>query len=260
MKVVTWNVNSINVRLPNILKYLNDYKPDVLCLQELKCLDEKYPLEALNDVGYESVQSCQKTYNGVSIISKVKGENIDFNPVNITDDEKRSISGTYHGIRIINFYVVNGQAVDSEKYQHKLAWLKKAYNYIAEQLKLYPKLIVLGDFNIVPRKNDAHNFSSDDILCSDKERDSLESIINLGLNDCYNDDMNESPYTWWDYRGGAFHRDIGYRIDLLLASKKVYKSIKKYEVNRDTRHKSWCMEQSKTSDHAPVMIEIENHI
>ena len=260
MKIVTWNVNSINVRLPNILKYLNDYKPDVLCLQELKCLDEKYPSEALQNAGYESVQSCQKTYNGVSIISKIKGQNIELNPVHITDDEKRSIAATYHDVRVINFYVVNGQAINSDKYLHKLNWLDKASEYISEQLKLHPKLIVLGDFNIVPRKEDAYNFSSDDILCSDKERDSLQSIINLGLKDCYNDKTNESPYTWWDYRGGAFHRDIGYRIDLLLASQITHKSIKKYEVHKDTRHKSWCKEQPKTSDHAPVMIEIENHI
>jgi exodeoxyribonuclease-3 len=185
MKIVTWNVNSINVRLPNILKYLNEYKPDVLCLQELKCIDEKYPLEALNDAGYESVQSCQKTYNGVSIISKSKGDNIELNPVNIIDGEKRSIAGTYHGVRIINFYVVNGQGINSDKYQHKLIWLDKAFNYISEQLKLYPKLIVLGDFNIVPRIEDAYNFSTNDILCSDKERDALQSIINLGLTDCY---------------------------------------------------------------------------
>jgi exodeoxyribonuclease-3 len=260
MKIVTWNVNSINVRLPNILKYLNDYAPDVLCLQELKCLEDKYPVEELNNVGYKSVQSCQKTYNGVSIISKIKGENIELNPVNITDDEKRSIAGTYDGIRIINFYVVNGQAIDSDKYYHKLAWLEKASAYIKKQLKLFPKLVVLGDFNIVPREKDAYDFTSDQILCSDKERESLESIINLGLIDCYNENTNESPYTWWDYRGGAFHRDVGYRIDLLLASQQLHKSFKKYEVNRDTRHKSWCKEQPKTSDHAPVMIEIENHI
>ncbi len=256
MKIVTWNVNSINVRLPNILKYLHDYKPDVLCLQELKCLDDKYPSDALGDIGYKSIQSCQKTYNGVSIISKIEAEDIALNPVNISNDEKRSIAGTYNGIRVINFYVVNGQAVDSDKYRHKLAWLNKASEYIKQQLTLHPKLIVLGDFNIVPKETDAFDFSKDQILCSDKEREALSSIIKLGLTDCYINNTDESPYTWWDYRGGAFHRDAGYRIDLILASDKAAKSIKKYEVNKDTRHKSWCSEQPKTSDHAPVMIEI----
>ena len=256
MKIVTWNVNSINVRLPNILKYLSEYKPDILCLLELKCMSEKYPLDALKEFGYYSVQSCQKTYNGVSIISKIKGEDVIENPVNIVADEKRSIVGTYNGVRIINFYVVNGQAIGSDKYEHKLKWLIKAKQFIKEQLKIYPNLIVLGDFNIVPNERDATNFSPEDILCSDKEREALSSIINLGLVDCYDPVDEESPYTWWDYRGGAFHRDIGYRIDLLLASKSSHMRLKSYQVHRDTRHKSWCREQPKTSDHAPVMIEI----
>ena len=218
MKIVTWNVNSINVRLPNILKYLNEYKPDVLCLQELKCMSDKYPFDALKDSGYHTVQSCQKTYNGVSIISKTKGEDVLENPVNIIADEKRSIVGTYNGVRIINFYVVNGQAINSDKYVHKLKWLKIAKQFIKEQMKVYSNLIVLGDFNIVPDESDATNFSPQDILCSDKEREALRSILDLGLVDCYEHVDEESPYTWWDYRGGAFHRDIGYRIDLLLAS------------------------------------------
>ena len=141
MKVVTWNVNSINVRLPNILKYLVDYQPDVLCLQELKCMSDKYPFDALNEAGYFTEQSCQKTYNGVSIISKEKGVEVIDNPVNISSDEKRSIAGTYNGLRIINFYVVNGQAINSDKYQHKLKWLSKAKKYISDQLKIYPNLI-----------------------------------------------------------------------------------------------------------------------
>ena len=256
MKIVTWNVNSVNVRLPNILKYLSNYKPDVLCLQELKCMSDKYPLDALKEFGYHSVQSCQKTYNGVSIISKIRSEDVEENPVNIVEDEKRSIAGTYNGVRIINFYVVNGQAINSEKYDHKLKWLKKAKQYIKEQLKAYPNLIVLGDFNIVPYESDARNFSSEDILCSDKEREALRSILDLGLVDCYEPVDEESPYTWWDYRGGAFHRDIGYRIDLLLASKLSHMGLKSYKVHRETRHKSWCQGQPKTSDHAPVMIEI----
>jgi exodeoxyribonuclease-3 len=170
--------------------------------------------------------------------------------------KKRSIVGTYNGVRIINFYVVNGQALGSDKYEHKLKWLSKAKHYIKEQMKIYPNLIVLGDFNIVPDESDATNFSPEDILCSDKEREALRSILDLGLVDCYEPADEESPYTWWDYRGGAFHRDIGYRIDLLLASKSSHIGLKSYEVHRDTRHKSWCQEQPKTSDHAPVMIEI----
>ena len=256
MDIVTWNVNSVNVRLPNILKYLNDFQPDILCLQELKCTYDKYPLQAFIDSGYESIQSCQKTYNGVSILSKIKPKDIEINPVMINKDEMRSISGTYDGIRVINFYVVNGQSIGSDKYKHKMKWLKKAYTYISKQLQTHNKLVVVGDFNIVPSESDAHNFSANDILCSDDERGALQDIIDLGLVDCFRPEADSSPYTWWDYRAGAFHRDIGYRIDLLLASKPLFKDLKNYQVHRETRHKSWCSAQPKTSDHAPVMITV----
>ncbi|MEL0280801.1 MAG: exodeoxyribonuclease III [Gammaproteobacteria bacterium] len=256
MKISTWNVNSINVRLPNVLKYLTDYQPDVLCLQELKCNDDKYPLDSIQNAGYHSIQACQKTYNGVSIISKLKLTDIEINPVHIISDEMRSIAATFQGIRIINFYVVNGQAIESDKYIYKLEWLKKAKTYLKNQLSLYKDLVLVGDFNIVPSELDAHNFSSKDILCSDKERKSLKDILKLGLNDSFRTNNNETPYTWWDYRAGAFHRDIGYRIDLILTTNNLFNGIKSYEVHRDTRHKSWCSEQPKTSDHVPVMITL----
>ena len=254
MKIVTWNVNSVNVRLPNILKYLNDYQPDILCLQELKCTEEKYPLDIIKSAGYHSIQACQKTYNGVSIISKIKSSQNELNPVFVTEGEMRSIAATFEDIRVINFYVVNGQSLDSDKYRHKIKWLKNACKYISEQLKKYEKLVVLGDFNIAPHESDAYNFSSQNILCSDNERESLQKILDLGLIDCYEKVDSESPYTWWDYRAGAFHRDIGYRIDLVLASRALKKTTHGYAVHKETRHKSWCIEQPKTSDHAPVMI------
>ena len=174
----------------------------------------------------------------------------------INNDEMRSISATFDDLRVINFYVVNGQSIGSEKYIHKLNWLKIAHQYIKQQLNSYHNLVVVGDFNIVPNENDASNFSSEDILCSDKEREALQAILDLGLIDCYKPQDNVSPYTWWDYRAGAFHRDIGYRIDLLLGSSKLIKELQNYEVHRETRHKSWCPEQPKTSDHAPVMITL----
>ena len=260
MNIVTWNVNSVNVRLPNILKYLRDYKPDVLCLQELKCSDDKYPIDEFTSAGYNTIQACQKTYNGVSIISKTQATDSAINPVYVTQDEMRSIAATYNGVRVINFYVVNGQSVGSEKYQHKLNWLKKAQKYVKEQLKLYPDLVVVGDFNIVPNESDSFDFSSSNILCSDAERDALRDIINLGLNDCFSVEEGCSPFTWWDYRAGAFHRDLGYRIDLLLASASLHTKLTNYTVHRDTRHKSWCEEQPKTSDHAPVMISVKKTI
>ena len=128
--------------------------------------------------------------------------------------------------------------------------------YIKQQLSSHHKLVVFGVFNIVPNENNASNFSSNDILCSDKERKALQAILNLGLTDCYKPQDNVSPYTWWDYRAGAFHRDIGYRIDLLIASSLLIKDVQQYEVHRDSWYKSWCPELPKTSDHAAVMITL----
>ena len=159
MKISTWNVNSVNVRLPNVIKYLSDYQPDILCLQELKCDTDKYPLDSIQNAGYHSIHACQKTYNGVSIISKTKASDIDINPVEIIPGEMRSIAATYKGIRIINFYVVNGQAIGSDKYKYKLEWLKKAKHILKIELSK-KKLVLVGDFNIVPSEHDAHNFSS----------------------------------------------------------------------------------------------------
>ena len=245
MKIVTWNVNSVNVRLPNILKYLRDYQPDILCLQELKCSSDKYPLDSIKSAGYHSIQACQKTYNGVSIISKIKSSHSDINPVCVTEGEMRSIAATFGDIRVINFYVVNGQSLTSDKYKHKIKWLEKAHEYISNQLKEYEKLLVLGDFNIVPNESDAYDFSAQNILCSDRERESLQNILDLGLTDCYEKDDSVSPYTWWDYRAGAFHRDIGFRIDLILSSQALIKTIHGYTVHKETRHKSWCADQPK---------------
>ena len=134
MKIATWNVNSVNVRLPNILKYLKDYQPDILCLQELKCSEDKYPFEDFVAEGYHSIQACQKTYNGVSIISKFQGMDWENNPVALNDGEMRSISATFDDLRVVNLYVVNGQAIGSEKYTHKLKWLENARKYIKDQL------------------------------------------------------------------------------------------------------------------------------
>lgn len=255
MKVVTWNVNSVNVRLPNIIKFIETYKPDVLCLQELKCDDSKYPLDTFDKLGYTSSHACQKTYNGVSILSRKKPNNVLTNPIFLDPNEKRSVIVTVDGIRIINLYVVNGKSIGSDKYKYKLDWLSNAKKIIKKELEKHKKLILLGDFNIAPNVIDSYDPDYNELLCSDEERQSLKSITNLGLYDCYIPDNENTPYTWWDYRSGNFYKDIGFRIDLILATGNIKDNLLKYHVHRDTRHKSWCIEQPKTSDHAPVSIE-----
>ncbi len=259
MILATWNVNSIKVRLPNVLKYLHDFKPDVLVLQETKVIDDAFPSEALDSVGYHSVYCGQKTYNGVAIITKNKPSTYELNPVYLDKDEMRSIVVEYENITILNVYVVNGKSIDSDKYQYKLDWLKSLYDYSSKILSKTDKFVILGDFNIAPTDNDVPDPQSckDQILCSDHERQSLKKLTDLGLFDVFNKfNFPEKTYTWWDYRAGCFHRNIGYRIDLILATQSILDKCSDYVIDKDTRHKSWCTEESRTSDHAPVRIII----
>jgi exodeoxyribonuclease-3 len=257
MIVVTWNVNSIKVRLPNVLQYLKQFKPDILALQETKTLDENFPEEEIKTAGYNCYFYGQKTYNGVAILANTKCKNIEANPVAIDKLEARSIALTYGDTKIINVYVVNGQDVGTDKYLHKLSWLKKLHSYVENSLKKHKKLIILGDFNIAPTNDDVFDIekTKEQILCSTKERAALAKLLKLGLYDIFNDfNFPAKTFSWWDYRGGAFHRNIGYRIDLILGSKPIKTSCSEYIIDKETRHKSWCSKEPRTSDHAPVRI------
>ena len=260
MIVVTWNVNSIKVRLHAVLQYLLEENPDVLVLQETKSIDENFPVSAFSDAGYHVIFCGQKTYNGVAIISKDKPKDVQINPVSTDENEMRSISAIYNGIRVVNLYVVNGQNVDTPKYEYKLKWLKKLISYTKKELEKSNDLILLGDFNIAPTDNDVFDveITHDEILCSSKERELLATLLSLGLHDLFNDyDYPPQTFTWWDYRGGAFQRNIGYRIDLILGSKSVKKRCLEYFIDKKTRHKSWCLAEPRTSDHAPVRVLLD---
>ena len=259
MIVATWNVNSIKVRLPNVLQYLKQFQPDILALQETKSLDENFPEEEIKAAGYNCYFCGQKTYNGVAIISKAQCTDIEFNPIVIDKSEIRSIAGTYADTKIINVYVVNGQDVGAEKYLHKLNWLKKLNSYAKSSLKKNKKLIILGDFNIAPTDDDVFDveITKEQILCSTEERLALTELLELGLYDIFNDfNFPAKTFSWWDYRGGAFHRNIGYRIDLILGSKPIQANCSEYIIDKETRHKSWCSKEPRTSDHAPVRVII----
>ena len=260
MIVVTWNVNSIKVRLHAVLQYLLEENPDVLVLQETKSIDENFPVSAFSDAGYHVIFCGQKTYNGVAIISKDKPKDVQINPVSTDENEMRSISAIYNGIRVVNLYVVNGQNVGTPKYEYKLKWLKKLISYTKKELEKSNDLILLGDFNIAPTDNDVFDveITHDEILCSPKERELLATLLSLGLHDLFNDyDYPSQTFTWWDYRGGAFQRNIGYRIDLILGSKSVKKRCLEYFIDKKTRHKSWCLAEPRTSDHVPVRVLLD---
>lgn len=260
MIISTWNVNSIKVRIHAVLQYLEEFNPDVLVLQETKSTDDNFPIDTIVDAGYQVTFHGQKTYNGVAIISKLKPSNVELNPVKTDKNEARSLLVTIDGISILNLYVVNGHDIDTDKYAYKLSWLKQLHTFTKKLLLHNDKVVVLGDFNIAPTNNDVFDVekTSGQILCSDKERSALQKLLDLGLYDVF-DDFNFPPktFTWWDYRSGAFQRNIGYRIDLILASDKIRKKCSGYYIDKETRHKSWCLVEPRTSDHAPVRIILE---
>ena len=260
MKIATWNINSIKVRLPAVIQYLEETAPDVLALQETKALDENFPEKEIKKLGYSCIFTGQKTYNGVAIISKTKPLEVELNPVTTSENEKRSIAATYSGVKVLNLYVVNGQDIGTPKYQYKLRWLKALLEYASSITKEHTKIEILGDFNIAPTDNDVFDIEAtkEQILCSSEERNILKELKKIGLNDLFlNFNYPPKTFSWWDYRGGAFHRNIGYRIDLILGSKLIEGTCSKVYIDKETRHKSWCKKEPRTSDHAPVVAVFE---
>ncbi len=224
MKIVTWNVNSLNVRLPHVLDYLKEHAPDVLALQETKMTDDKFPAQAIVDAGYQVEFSGQATYNGVAIISKYPMEDVITNIPDLDDPQKRLLAATINGVRIIDVYIPNGQEVGSEKYTYKMTWLTALNSYLKSELDTHSKLVLLGDYNIAPADIDVHDPSrwQGSILCSEQERGHFQGLLGLGLRDSLRELHPDEPlHSWWDYRGNAFRRRWGIRIDHLLVSKDI---------------------------------------
>ncbi len=252
MKIATWNVNSLNVRLPHVLQWLADQQPDIVALQETKVIDEKFPHSSLAEAGYQAIYSGQKTYNGVALLAKTVAHDIVTDIPQLNDPQRRIIAATYDNLRVINLYVPNGASVDSEKYHYKLDWLVKVTDYINEQIQQYPKLVILGDFNIAPDERDVHDPIAWQgcVLVSPRERQALQTLLGLGLNDAYRLLYPEQiDYSWWDYRQAAFRRNRGLRIDLILLSKALMNVCQAVAIDKTPR--SW----EQPSDHTPVMVE-----
>jgi len=249
MKIATWNVNSLKVRLPHVLDWLTTSQVDILCLQETKTTDENFPADEIAAAGYHVVFSGQKTYNGVAIISKEAAGDIITDVPGLDDPQRRILGATIGGIRILNLYVVNGQEVGSEKYVHKLYWLDKVTDHISEQLQQCERFVVLGDFNIAPDDRDVHDPQAwhERILCSTPEREALQKILDLGLADTFRlFEQEEKSYSWWDYRAAAFRRNMGLRIDLILASTALSKQCSSCRIDKEPR------QLERPSDHTPV--------
>jgi exodeoxyribonuclease III len=252
VKIASWNVNSLKVRLPQVLSWLESRQPDVLALQETKLTDENFPVEAINAAGYQVVFSGQKTYNGVALLARSEISDPVTDPQGLQDAQRRILAGTVNGIRIVNLYVVNGEAVDSEKYAYKLDWLRRAHLWLKEELAAHPRMVVLGDFNIAPEDRDVHDPEAwrGEVLCSEPERDALRRILDLGFADCFRlTEQPEQQFSWFDYRAASFRRNRGLRIDLILASASLLQHCRHSLIDLEPR--GW----ERPSDHAPVIAE-----
>lgn len=257
MKISTWNVNSLTIRLPQVLDWLAANPVDVLCLQELKLSDDKFPLQQLADAGYQSAVFGQKTYNGVAILSRAPARNVVKNIVGFSDEQSRVIAATLDmpdgEVRVVNGYFVNGQAPGSEKFEYKMKWLDGLRSWLREELKAHPNLVLLGDFNITVDDRDTWDPEGlrETIHHTSEERAQFQALIELGLSDAFRMfEQAEKSYSWWDYREMAFRRNRGLRIDHILVSEALKPQVRACTIDRAPR------KNERPSDHTPVTVEL----
>lgn len=252
MKIASWNVNSIRVRQQHVLDWLDAQAPDVLGLQEIKMPTDDFPADDFGRAGYHTVAYGQKTYNGVALLSRDPPQDVTEGIPTFPDEQRRAIAATFGGVRVVNLYVPNGEAVDSEKYRYKLAWLDALRDHLADELERHPRLLVMGDFNIAPDDRDVHDPEQwhERILCSTPERERLRTLEALGFADSFRlFEQPEASFSWWDYRAAAFRRKRGLRIDLLLASAELASDCTASTIDPEPR------KLERPSDHAPVFAE-----
>jgi exodeoxyribonuclease III len=253
MKLATWNVNSLKVRLGHLLDWLARIQPDVVCVQETKLEDAKFPRADLENAGYVCAYSGQKTYNGVAILARAPLEAVATGIPGFGDEQKRVLSATVAGARIVCAYVPNGQSVESDKYRYKLDWLAAFERWLGAELNAHPRLAVLGDYNIAPDDRDVHDpqLWQGQVLCSEPERAAFERLLGLGLKDSFRlFDQPERSFSWWDYRMNAFRRKMGLRIDHILLSDTLAARCTGCIIDLEPRR------LERPSDHAPVVAEI----
>ncbi len=251
MKLATWNVNSLKVRLPHLLDWLAAHQPDAVCLQELKCEDKAFPSAELAAAGYHAVFNGQKTYNGVAILSRGELVDVQRDIPGFADEQKRVIAATLDGVRIVCGYFPNGQAVGSEKFAYKLQWLAALTEWLRGEIARHPSLVLAGDFNIAPEDRDAHPDWKDEIHVSPPEREAFRALLGLGLADAFRAfEQPEKTFSWWDYRMLAFRRNFGLRIDHLLVTPALRPRLVRCWIDRAPR------KLERPSDHAPVWAEL----
>jgi len=250
MKIATWNVNSLRVRLPQLIDWLAAMQPDVVALQETKLIDDDFPVAEIEAVGYRAVFAGQKTYNGVAIVGRSAVTDIERELPGADDPQRRFLAATYGGVRVVNVYVPNGERVGSDKFTYKLEWLELLAAYVRRQIEQYPRLVVLGDFNVAPEDYDVHDPRewAGQVLFSEPERAALRRLVATGLVDAFRlFEQPERSFSWWDYRLNAFKRNRGLRIDHILASESLGRACTSCRIDIEPRR------SERPSDHAPVM-------
>lgn len=256
MRIATWNVNSLNVRLPHVLAWLEDNPVDVLTLQELKLNNDKFPAKELKHAGYHAIGNGQPTYNGVAILARTEISDPAYDIPGFADEQKRVIAGTVNGVRVMCVYCPNGGDLESPKYPYKLEWFEKLNTYVAQEIERHEKFVILGDYNVAPRPEDTYDAEKWEgkILCSPPERQALQSLLDLGLTDTWRlfpDREERRRFTWWDYRNGGWARNAGLRIDHILASPAL--------ADHCSECKAYVGERGRKrpSDHVPVVADFD---
>ena len=254
MRVTTWNVNSLKVRLPQVLEWLKLHQPDALCLQETKLEDAKFPAAELQAIGYQSLYCGQKTYNGVAILTRQSGTGMLAEVPGYSDPQKRVLAANVGELRIVCLYVPNGQSLDSDKYRYKLEWLAAVTAWLKQEIAMHPRLVVVGDFNVAPDDRDVHDPKAweGQVLVSAPERAAFQNLIGVGMKDAFRlFEQPERSYSWWDYRMNAFRRKMGMRIDHILVSEALAKSCRSCSIDIEPR------KSERPSDHTPVSAELD---
>jgi exodeoxyribonuclease-3 len=254
MRFTTWNVNSLTVRLPQLLDWLVTHQPDAIVLQETKCTDDKFPATEIEAAGYRVSFYGQKTYNGVALLTREPHECVVKNIPGFVDEQARVIAGTVNGVRVVGGYFPNGQAPGTDKFEYKMQWLRGMNDWLREEIAAHPKLVLMGDFNIAPDDRDVYDPVAwkDQIHCTEEERDAFARLLKLGMKDAFR--LFEQPpkvWSWWDYRNLAFRKNQGLRIDHILVSDALVPHVKACTVDKLPR------KNERPSDHAPVYAELE---
>ena len=255
MKLATWNVNSLTVRLPQVLDWLSANPVGVLVLQETKLTDDKFPQAEIEAAGYQAQWFGQKTYNGVALLSRSAAHDVVRNLPGLEDAQARVITGTVGGVRTIGAYFPNGQAPESDKFVYKMGWLDALRDFVRAEMAVHPRLVLMGDFNIAPEDRDVYDpvAWAGQIHCTPQERAHFQELIALGMVDAFRlFDQPPKPWSWWDYRNLAFRKNQGLRIDHILVSEALRASVKSCHIDKLPR------KNERPSDHAPVVVELSN--